>query len=143
MQIDTSTSQLYTPLRKKINNQNNQNINMILIKKYITPIQLEFNISKHNLDDQISQLLIHSKTYNACGYNKINDEFWGKNIDKSICIHYFTIRVHYLSENVSSLELRTYITPTCSQKNDTIIFPNIIVSIQQTSHQNQSHVYLH
>ena len=84
-------------------------INMILIKKYTNPKRLEVNISKTKLDDHILQLLFHSKTYNASGYNKSKDEFWGKIIVDCVCIHYFTIRVVYLLECVSSVEFRTYI----------------------------------
>ena len=94
--------------------------NMLLFtKKYTSPTRVEINLSKHIIDDNILQLLLHSRTYSACGYNKTNDEFWVKNIVKCICIHYFTIKVVYLFERVSSIEFRTYI------HNDTKIFSNI------------------
>ncbi len=83
--------------------------NMIFIKKYIHPRRLEVNISKKKIDEHILQLLLQSRTYNSCGYNKSNDEFWGKIVVNCVCIYYFTIKVVHVLDCVSSVEFRTYI----------------------------------
>ena len=64
------------------------------------------NINKKEICDVMNIILIRFCKVNVCGYNKENDEYFGKKIKNNICELYFTILVVDSGENKSTILIK-------------------------------------
>ena len=48
-------------------------------------------------------ILVDYCKVNVCGYNKSDDEYWGKKFKKNVCELQFQISVKNLGENISTV----------------------------------------
>jgi hypothetical protein len=72
------------------------------------------DIDSSKICDIMNIILVDYCKVNVCGYNKSDDEYWGKKIKKNVCELQFQISVKNLGENISTV----VITPIIgAQKN--------------------------
>jgi hypothetical protein len=64
------------------------------------------NLNKDKICDVMNIILIKFCKVSVCGYNKENDEYFGKIIKKNICELYFTILVVNTGENKSTILIK-------------------------------------
>jgi hypothetical protein len=68
--------------------------------------QVFCDINKNEICDVMNIILIRFCKVNVCGYNKENDEYFGKKIKNNICELYFTILVVDSGENKSNILIK-------------------------------------
>lgn len=66
---------------------------------------IECNISANKISDVITVILMNYCKVDTCGYNKSDDEYWGKKTKKNICELYFHISIKNLGENYSVITI--------------------------------------
>lgn len=71
--------------------------------RFVQPIQLFINLNKIQIYDVICHLMASCFSLNAFGYNKKNNEFWGKKINKESCFLQFNLQIHDEKNNASSI----------------------------------------
>lgn len=64
------------------------------------------NINKNEICDVMNIILARFCKVSVCGYNKENDEYFGKKIKNNICELYFTILVIDSGENKSTILIK-------------------------------------
>jgi hypothetical protein len=64
------------------------------------------NINKNEICDVMNIILIKFCKVSVCGYNKENDEYFGKKIKNNICELYFTILVVNTGEKKSTILIK-------------------------------------
>ena len=66
---------------------------------------IECDISANKICDVINVILMNYCKVDTCGYNKSDDEYWGKKNKKNICELYFHISIKNLGENNSVITI--------------------------------------
>ena len=61
------------------------------------------DIESSKICDIMNIILVDYCKVNVCGYNKSDDEYWGKKINKNVCELQFQISVKNLGENISTV----------------------------------------
>ena len=61
------------------------------------------DIDSTKICDIMNIIMVKYCNVNVCGYNTLDDKYWGKKIDKEVCELYFQITVKNLGYNNSSL----------------------------------------
>ena len=61
------------------------------------------DIDSSKICDIMSLIMVMYCKVDVCGYNTLDDKYWGKKIDKEVCELYFQITVKNLGYNNSSL----------------------------------------
>ena len=68
---------------------------------FVTPINILVYLSKNDAYDKMCYLLSASFQLNAFGYNKNDNEFWGKRTNKEKCLLQFYLQINEVDTNAS------------------------------------------
>ena len=87
--------------------------------------ELNCNISASKMCEVMNLILINYCKVSVCGYNKTDDEYWGKQINNNVCDLFFQILVKNTGEHNSSI----IIVPTIGTKLKIINLCKIIKNV--------------
>lgn len=75
-----------------INKSFNKNDNLII--SIVRNKKIRINLNKRKLNEIIGILLTSGFDLNTYGYNSLDNEYWGKKINKKECYLYFYIKIY-------------------------------------------------